>query len=73
MITGDFMHHPVQMTRTHWGSSADYDKIVARRTREEVLASCAADETLVIGTHFVTPTAGYVKELLAGGYYLATD
>ena len=73
MITGDFMHHPVQMTRTHWGSSADYDKVVARRTREEVLASCAADETLVIGTHFVTPTAGYVKELLAGGYYLATD
>ena len=25
LITGDFMHHPCQMARPHWCSTADYD------------------------------------------------
>ena len=70
LITGDCIHHPCQMTRTDWCSSADYDADAGRRTREQLLAQQADQEVLVIGTHFATPTAGWVKPLADGGYYL---
>lgn len=70
LITGDFMHHPCQMTRTEWCSPADYDSTQGRATREAVLAQYVGTDTLIIGTHFATPTAGHVKALPEGGYYL---
>ena len=60
LITGDFLHHPCQMARPEWVSSADYDAEQARRTRRDVFARLAGTRTLVIGTHFATPTAGRV-------------
>jgi len=70
LITGDFMHHPCQMTRTEWCSPADFDSVQGRKTREAVLAEYAGTDVLVIGTHFATPTAGHIRKLSAGGYYL---
>lgn len=61
LITGDFCHHPCQMARTDWGSSADVDGAMARATRERMLAELASQDCLVIGTHFATPTAGRVR------------
>ena len=72
LITGDCIHHPCQLTRTDWCSSADYDQAQARATREMLLERHAQSETLLIGTHFATPTAGYVKRREAGGYWLDT-
>jgi len=62
VITGDSMHHPCQIAETHWCSSADYDAKQAVNTREDFLKRYANTETLIIGTHFATPTAGYVKQ-----------
>ena len=73
LITGDCIHHPVQMTRTDWCSSADYDQSQGRWTRENLLAELVDQDTLVIGTHFATPTAGYVKALPDGGYWLKVE
>ena len=70
LITGDCIHHPVQMTRTEWCSSADYDQLQGRATRENLLERYVASDVLIIGTHFATPTAGYVKRLEDGGYWL---
>ena len=70
LITGDCIHHPCQMTRTDWCSSADYDQAEGRATREALLERHAEDDTLIIGTHFATPTAGHIKRLDAGGYWL---
>ena len=70
VITGDWIHHPCQMTRTEWCSSADYDQDQARATREALLQEYADKPVLVIGTHFATPTAGYVKQLGEGRYWL---
>ncbi|HSG91496.1 MAG TPA: MBL fold metallo-hydrolase [Pseudomonadales bacterium] len=61
LITGDFMHHPCQMARPDWCSSADFDAQAARATRDAMLAELADGSTLVIGTHFATPTAGHVR------------
>ena len=60
LITGDFIHHPCQMARLDWISSADFDKAEAEATRRRVFAEHADTPTLVIGTHFAGPTAGTV-------------
>lgn len=70
LITGDCFHHPCQMTRVDWCSSADYDQAEGRRTREKFLAEYADSGVLIIGTHFATPTAGHVKPRTEGGYWL---
>jgi glyoxylase-like metal-dependent hydrolase (beta-lactamase superfamily II) len=70
LITGDFVHHPCQLTRIDWASSADYDGVQAQRTRERLFASYAGQDVLIIGTHFATPSAGYIKSLTGGGYWL---
>jgi glyoxylase-like metal-dependent hydrolase (beta-lactamase superfamily II) len=60
LITGDFMHHPCQIARPDWSSSADSDALQARQTRERMLTGLAGTLTLVIGTHFAGRTAGRV-------------
>ena len=60
VITGDSIHHPCQIARTDWASTADHDSEEARKTREKFLADHAGQDVLVIGTHFATPTAGHV-------------
>ena len=70
LITGDCIHHPCQMTRTDWCSSADFDQAVGRQTREGLLERYVDQDILIIGTHFATPTAGHIKHLKGGGYWL---
>jgi glyoxylase-like metal-dependent hydrolase (beta-lactamase superfamily II) len=70
LITGDFIHHPVQMTNTDWCSPADYDQKQAQLTRETLLEKYVNQDILIIGTHFSSPTAGHIKYLEGGGYWL---
>ena len=70
LITGDCIHHPCQMTRTDWCSSADTDQAQGLETRESLLERMVDTDVLVIGTHFATPTAGHVKRREGGGYWL---
>jgi glyoxylase-like metal-dependent hydrolase (beta-lactamase superfamily II) len=60
LITGDFMHHPCQIARPDWSSSADSDPAEARRTRERMLDELCDRPVLVIGTHFTGATAGHI-------------
>jgi glyoxylase-like metal-dependent hydrolase (beta-lactamase superfamily II) len=60
VITGDLLHHPAQCAHPEWASSADVDPVLARRTRRDFLEACADAPTLVLGTHFATPTAGRI-------------
>ncbi len=73
LITGDCIHHPCQMTRTDWCSSADFDAAQGRQTREALLEKYVDSGVLVIGTHFATPTAGHVRRRPEGGYWLDVD
>jgi glyoxylase-like metal-dependent hydrolase (beta-lactamase superfamily II) len=60
LITGDFLHHPCQMARLDWSSTADHDPLLAARTRRDMFQRLAGTPTLVIGTHFAGATAGRV-------------
>jgi glyoxylase-like metal-dependent hydrolase (beta-lactamase superfamily II) len=61
VITGDMVHHPVQLAEPDVGSVADTDAHAAVETRRRCLAEWAEGEVLVVGTHFAVPTAGRVE------------
>jgi glyoxylase-like metal-dependent hydrolase (beta-lactamase superfamily II) len=61
VITGDLMHHPVQCSEPRWASNFDVDADAARKTRREFLERYRDGKTLVLGTHFATPTGGRVE------------
>jgi glyoxylase-like metal-dependent hydrolase (beta-lactamase superfamily II) len=59
-ITGDMAHHPIQFAEPDIAAPADSDSPLAAQTRRSFLTDRAADQALVIGTHFGGPTAGRV-------------
>jgi len=59
-ITGDMMHHPCQLAHPEWRSPFDFDGDKAQSTREKFLSDYVDRRTLIIGSHFATPSAGYV-------------
>ncbi|MEU5951142.1 MBL fold metallo-hydrolase [Streptomyces sp. NPDC047525] len=60
LITGDCIHHPVQLADPGLGSCVDTDPAAAARTRRELLSSLSGTGTLLLGSHFPPPTAGHV-------------
>jgi glyoxylase-like metal-dependent hydrolase (beta-lactamase superfamily II) len=60
VITGDLMHHPVQVAEPGWASHFDSDAEEARRTRRAFCARYADQPVAVLGTHFHHPTAGHI-------------
>lgn len=58
VITGDVVHHPGQIAIPDCGSLADDNVLMAVATRRKMLEELAGGSTLMIGTHFTTPTAG---------------
>ncbi len=58
MITGDFIHHPIQFNDPGLVSPFDVDNDAAVATRRRVFGEYADSPTLIIGTHFAGPTAG---------------
>lgn len=60
VVTGDLMHHPCQLARPHWSSPFDFDKAMALQTRVDFIARYGDTPVLVFGSHFATPSAGYI-------------
>ncbi|MEV4742878.1 MBL fold metallo-hydrolase [Streptomyces sp. NPDC049555] len=60
LITGDCIHHPVQLARPAVGACVDIDPARSEASRRELLDSLADTDTLLLGTHFAPPTAGRV-------------
>jgi len=62
VLSGDVMHHPVQIERPDWNSVFDQDPVMAQATRLELLQRIADNRTHLIGAHFAGPTAVTVSE-----------
>jgi glyoxylase-like metal-dependent hydrolase (beta-lactamase superfamily II) len=60
VVTGDLMHHPVQIAEPQWGSHFDSDMEAARKTRRAFCERYADRPVTVLGTHFHHPTAGRI-------------
>ncbi|MEV7178084.1 MBL fold metallo-hydrolase [Kitasatospora sp. NPDC093679] len=61
LITGDCIHHPVQLAEPDIHSHVDIDPALAGATRRKLLAELADTDTLLLGSHFPPPTAGLVR------------
>ncbi len=61
VITGDMVHHPVQLARPSWRDISDVDHERAASTRRAFVDQVAGAGVLVLGTHFPAPTAGTVQ------------
>jgi glyoxylase-like metal-dependent hydrolase (beta-lactamase superfamily II) len=60
VITGDLMHHPVQVAEPTWQTPFDSDPAAAIATRRAFCARYADRPVTVLGTHFHHPTAGRI-------------
>ena len=71
IITGDCIHHPIQIADLSMGSSADADADMAIATRNTLLDDLEGSDTLLFGTHFASPSCGLVKSGSVGdGAYM---
>jgi glyoxylase-like metal-dependent hydrolase (beta-lactamase superfamily II) len=66
VITGDAIHHPVQLVHPELGSASDFGPAAAHRSRVELLERCVSTGALLIGSHFAEPSAGRVVRDGAG-------
>ncbi|MFF4522889.1 MBL fold metallo-hydrolase [Streptomyces bluensis] len=61
LITGDSIHHPVQLSHPYLTSCVDIDPEQAVSSRHRLLDRLADTDDLLLGTHFPHPTAGLVR------------
>lgn len=60
VITGDVVHHPVQLAEPDWRNNFDMDIDAGARTRRAFFDAYADSDALVIASHFFEPTAGRI-------------
>jgi glyoxylase-like metal-dependent hydrolase (beta-lactamase superfamily II) len=60
LLTGDAIHHPLQMTHPHLSIAADFDRAQAVATRRDILQRYADTPTLLLTAHFPDPTACHI-------------
>lgn len=73
VITGDLIHHPVQVISPRLATTLDSDVDMARATRERFVADHTDCPVLVLGTHFGTPAGGHIISTPTGNAFLATQ
>ena len=59
-ITGDLIHHPIQLADPGLCANFDFDKKLALATRRRFIDDHLDRDVLVLGTHFPTPAAGHI-------------
>ena len=60
VITGDVMHHPIQLAMPEHPATFDMDKKMGSQTRVGFVSRFREKPVLVIGSHFADPGAGYI-------------
>ncbi len=60
VITGDMMHHPIQLAVPATHGRFDMDAAAGAQTRVDFIDRFANTPTLVIGSHFSDPSAGHI-------------
>ena len=69
VMSGDVIHHPVQIEQAAWTSRFCRDPLAARTRRIELLQRIAGTGTVLLAAHFAGPTAVRVTEDRDGFFY----
>src|SRR5262249_45505516 len=70
LVSGDAIHHPLQLYRPQWNSAFCDDAEGARATRRRLLEHCAEARALLFPTHFAQP---FVCGIQRRGHAFAPD
>jgi glyoxylase-like metal-dependent hydrolase (beta-lactamase superfamily II) len=73
LITGDFMHHAVQVASPEWCSRFDSDPTMGEATRRSFIEEHADGDLLVIGTHFGGVGSGRIVSDDRGHVFVAAE
>jgi len=60
VITGDMIHHPIQVAHPDWICEFDSEPPMATETRKAFVERYCDKPVTVIGTHFAGPTSGHI-------------
>ena len=64
ILSGDTVHHPVQLARPDWVPAVPgSDRLRASQSIRELVARCIDTPTRLLTAHFPSPTAGHVLSL----------
>jgi glyoxylase-like metal-dependent hydrolase (beta-lactamase superfamily II) len=72
VITGDLMHHPIQLIDPAREANFDMDKPQGAQTRQAFVDRFGGTGVLVIGSHFCDPTGGWIVRH-GSGWKLVTE
>jgi glyoxylase-like metal-dependent hydrolase (beta-lactamase superfamily II) len=61
VITGDLMHHPIQLIDPSRHANFDMDKAQGALTRQQFVERFANSKVRIIGSHFCDPTSGWIE------------
>jgi glyoxylase-like metal-dependent hydrolase (beta-lactamase superfamily II) len=73
VLTGDVIHHQIQLRFPTMSTKADSDTNLARTTRTALIDRLADTSTLLLPAHFLTPTIGRIQSAAEGFRYLPED
>ena len=60
IVSGDVLHHPIQVARPEWNSRFCVDAERSRATRRRFVERHAETGDVILAAHFATPTAGRI-------------
>jgi glyoxylase-like metal-dependent hydrolase (beta-lactamase superfamily II) len=60
IVSGDVVHHPIQMAHPEWNSRYCLDPSLSRDTRRHFIETHADVDVTILAAHFATPTAGRI-------------
>lgn len=69
VMTGDVIHHPVQIEQPQWSSNFCLDPVQSAATRTNLLQRLADQDTVLLPAHFAGPTAVKVITDRSGFFY----
>jgi glyoxylase-like metal-dependent hydrolase (beta-lactamase superfamily II) len=72
VITGDLLHHPIQLVDPSRHANFDMDQAQGALTRQQFVERFANSRVRIIGSHFCDPTSGWI-ERHGRGWKLRTE
>lgn len=61
-VTGDVIHHPIQVEHPEWSTCFCWNPIKSAETRLKTLSTVAKENAWLLPAHFPTPTAAKIRE-----------
>jgi glyoxylase-like metal-dependent hydrolase (beta-lactamase superfamily II) len=59
-MCGDLIHSPIQLAEPDWSCNSDYNLALAATTRKEFLDTYCDSNSLILTSHFPSPSVGHI-------------